>query len=226
MPPRLPPGKREVLKSKAFAMSVENNMSNRAIARELSIDPRTVGNLLREATEEARQDTSLIFQKTLKARTNLLENLGKTLEKEGVSPHARAQLAHAVNSTLDSIDVLCGTRAPTNSRMTVSGRITNGVSSEADRRFREGLERMSEAELWAFERFYAKAFAEDGDPDQDADIIQEILDAWREGTLPRERKNFYDLTPEENARLQAGEIIYVDEDPYPHGRPIRVIEDA
>jgi hypothetical protein len=108
----------------------------------------------------------------------------------------------------------------------VSGRITNGVSSEVDRRFREGLERMSEAELWAFERFYAKAFAEDGDPDQDADIIQEILDAWREGTLPRERKNFYDLTPEENARLQAGEIIYVDDDPYPHGRPIRVIEDA
>src|SRR5919199_5556758 len=141
MPPRLPPGKREVLKSKAFAMSVENNMSNRAIARELSIDPRTVGNLLREATEEARQDTSLIFQKTLKARTRLLENLSQTLEKEGVSPHARAQLAHAVNSTLDSIDVLCGTRAPTNSRMTVSGRISyNGLSPETTRQVREGIE--------------------------------------------------------------------------------------
>jgi hypothetical protein len=72
-------------------MSVEDNLSNSAIARELCIGPRTVANLLREATEEARQDTNLIFQKTLKARTNLLENLGKTLEKEGVSPHARAR---------------------------------------------------------------------------------------------------------------------------------------
>jgi ABC-type methionine transport system ATPase subunit len=104
-------------------MSVEDNLSNSAIARELCIDPRTVANLLREATEEARQDTNLIFQKTLKARTNLLENLGKTLEKEGVSPHARAQLAHAVNSTLDLIDLLTGTRAPTNSRVAVSGHV-------------------------------------------------------------------------------------------------------
>jgi hypothetical protein len=205
---------------------VEEGLSNRAIARELSIDPRTVSSLLKEATEEARQDTSLIFQKTLKARTRLLENLSQTLEKEGVSPHARAQLAHAVNSTLDSIDVLCGTRAPTNSRVAVSGRVTHGVSSEADRQFREGLGRMPEAELWVFDLLLKKAFAGDDDPDRDINVIKEIIEAWQQGTLPRERKNFYDLTPEENARLQAGEIIYVDEDPYPYGRPVVSIEEA
>jgi hypothetical protein len=227
MPPRLPPGKREVLKTKAFAMSVEDNLSNRAIARELSIDPRTVGNLLREATAEAREDRSLIYQKTLKGRTKLLENLSKTLEKEGVSPHARAQLAHAANSTLDSIDLLAGTRSPAASRVTVSGRIGgNGLPSEDERLLSEALERMSPAELWAWDRFFAKLYAREGDPDRDADVIKEIIESWREGILPREAKPFADLSDEEHDRFMAGETIYVDDDPYPYGRPLRAVEPA
>jgi hypothetical protein len=129
-------------------------------------------------------------------------------------------------STLDSIDMLCGTRAPTNSRFAVSGRVTHGVSSEADRQFREGLERMPEAELWVFDLLLEKAFAGEDDPDRDINVIGEIIEAWQQSTLPRERKNFYDLTPEEAARLQAGETIYVDEDPYPYGRSVAPIKEA
>jgi hypothetical protein len=83
------------------------------------------------------------------------------------------------------------------------------------------------AELWAWERLCTKALAEDGDPNADVDVIKEIIETYQEGNLPREGKNFYDLTDEENARLQTGEKTYVEDDPFPYGRPsIRLIKDA
>ena len=91
------------------------------------------------------------------------------------------------------------------------------------------MERLSEAELWCFEMLVRKAsvpLEDSTNPDADLDVLKVIIVAYQEGNLPREGKPFYDLTPEENARLQNGEKIYADDNPYPYGRPLHLVEDA
>ena len=88
---------------------------------------------------------------------------------------------------------------------------------------------MSASELWAFELLIRKApvpLEDSSNPDADLDVIRELTVAYQGGNLPREGKPFYDLTPEENARLQNGEKIYADDNPYPYGRPLHLVKDA
>src|SRR5919199_2935706 len=156
-PARLPAARGEELKAQAYKMSLEDGMSMRAIARQLGIDSHTVSALIREAAAQARESIDLTYARTFRARTRLLEDLEKQLTKEGVSAHAKAQIAHAINSTLDSLDLLAGTRAPT--KTAIAARLTSRTSSSAGASDGWYLDRLSQSELWVFELLVRKASA-------------------------------------------------------------------
>ena len=183
MPPRLPPGRRAELKAEAYKLSVEDNLSNRSIASALGIDPKTVAALLREAAEEVRQDSAIIYQRTLHARLKVLKDLDKTLESENVSPHARSQLAHAVNSTLDSIDLLAGTRQP--SKVAVAARVsgTAGGYGGMEATIRDRVSRLSDNELSFFRMVLDKLDCPEAELAGYPDVVEEIIRWDKEGRL-------------------------------------------
>ena len=172
MPPRLPPGRRAKLKADCYRLSVEDSLSNRAIAGMLGIDHKTVGTLLGEAAKEVRQDTSVLYQRTLHARMRLLEDLDKALQGENVSPHARSQLAHAINSTLDSIDLLAGTRAPTKSMIAAKVKDASGGMEVT---IRQRLGRLSDNELHFYQMLVDKLDAPEAELAGYPDVVEEII---------------------------------------------------
>lgn len=189
-PARLPAARREELKAQAYKMSLEDGMSMRAIARQLGIDPHTVSALIREAAAQARESIDLTYARTFRARTRLLEDLEKQLTKEGVSAHAKAQIAHAINSTLDSLDLLAGTRAP--SKSAVSARVSSSSSRGATADDYH-MDRLSVEELWVFEKLVEKVTAsEDGPELYHEDVVEVILEAAREGQLPTDVSDIFD----------------------------------
>ena len=191
-PARLPMARREKLKSEAFRLSLEEGMSYRAIAKRLGIDPHTSSRLIKEAASEARQDIDLVYAKTLRARTKLLESLEEQLTREGVSAHGKAQIGHAINSTLDSIDLLVGTRAPTKSA--VAARVTSSSSSGKTAANALDLSSLTPAELWLYDLLFKKISVSDPGYElyKDLDVIGEVVAAHRAGTLPTDVSDFFD----------------------------------
>src|SRR5919199_1799478 len=156
-PARLPAARREELKAQAYKLSLEEGLSYRQIAGRLGIDPKTVSTMIKEAASQARESIDLTYQRTYRARTRLLADLEEQLKAEGVSPHARAQLAHAFNSTLDSLDLLAGTRAPTKSQQTIRGQVDVRHQHAA---VEAAIENLTYGETWAMQKLMEKASAD------------------------------------------------------------------
>ena len=191
-PARLPAARREELKAEAYRLSLEDGLSYRQIAARLGIDPKTVSSLIREVASQARESIDLTYQRTYRARTRLLADLEEQLKAEGVSPHARAQLAHAFNATLDSLDLLAGTRAPTKSQSTVRGRVDVRHEYSAVEAM---LENLSYEEAWVLKRLMEKASAEPEEA-QEMDVLSEIAEELRNGTLSATASPYLHALPE------------------------------
>ena len=191
-PARLPAARREELKAEAYRLSLEDGLSYRQIAARLGIDPKTVSSLIREAASQARESIDLTYQRTYRARTRLLADLEEQLKAKGVSPHARAQLAHAFNATLDSLDLLAGTRAPSKSSMAVRGRVDVRHEYAA---LEAAIENLTYGETWAMKRLMDKACAEPEEA-QEMDVLSEIVEEYQRGTLSEAANPYLHALPE------------------------------
>jgi coproporphyrinogen III oxidase-like Fe-S oxidoreductase len=126
--------------------------------------------------------------------TKLAKQPPKKLHKDAADPaaSARAQLAHAFNATLDSLDLLAGTRAPTKSQSTVRGRVDIRHEVAAVDAM---LENLTYEEAWVMKRLMEKASAEPEEA-QEIDVIAEVVEELRHGTLSATASPYLHALPE------------------------------
>jgi hypothetical protein len=143
--------------------------SSREVGRRLNISHKTASLYIKAETERRRAERPDPYQQSIDGHREALSRAWEELDKSP-SPHAAAQLLHAVNAALNSIDLLNGTRAPTRSKREIN------IDVSLD----QGFERLSGAELGALELLAAKMA---GRIDENTDVLREILQRHETGTL-------------------------------------------
>jgi predicted transcriptional regulator len=165
----LTPARREEISAEAYQLSLRGH-STRAIAKELGVSPRTISSYLKKEAARRRTERPDHVQHAVDSYRQAVRRCWEELEKDP-SPHAVAQLIHALNTSLSSIDLINGVRAPSKS-------ITYDAANPYD-----GLERLSDAELGAFRLLVWKM---SGQISGDADVLALITKRYAAGTLVAE----------------------------------------
>jgi hypothetical protein len=132
----LTPALREECSQQAYELSLRG-LSARAIGRELGISHKTALSYVRSEAERRHAERPDFTQYALDAHRLTISRCWEELDK-APSPHATAQLLHALNAALNSIELIAGVRAPTRSK----AEVTNGLRS-----LERGLALLSDSEL-------------------------------------------------------------------------------
>jgi predicted transcriptional regulator len=160
---------REEISAQAYQLSLAGR-STRAIAKELGVTRDTVSRCLKKEAARRRAERPDHAQHAVDSYRQAVRRCWEELEKDP-SPHAVAQLIHALNTSLSSIDLINGVRAPSKS-------ITYDANNPYD-----GLERLSNAELGAFKLLIWKM---SGQISEDVDVLALITKRYAAGTLAAE----------------------------------------
>jgi IS30 family transposase len=165
----LTPAQREEISAQAYQLSLAGR-STRAIAKELGVTRDTITRYLKKEAARRRAERPDHAQHAVDSYRQAVRRCWEELEKDP-SPHAVAQLIHALNTSLSSIDLINGVRAPSKS-------ITYDANNPYD-----GLERLSNAELGAFKLLIWKM---SGQISEDVDVLALITKRYAAGTLAAE----------------------------------------
>jgi hypothetical protein len=112
-----------------------------------------------------------LTQTALDSYWYIIRRVREELDTGNPSSHAVSQLANALNSALNLIDLIRDTRAPTRSR---SERINMDVSVT------NGFEKLTSTELAVFLMLLEKT---EGDAGSGLDLMPEIIQRYNAGTL-------------------------------------------
>jgi len=172
-------------------------VSARDIGREFGISHKTVLSYLQKEAQRRRAEHPDYRQYALDSHREAVRRTWDELDKDP-SPHAAAQLIHALNSSLNSIELITGVRAPTRSQAEVLHRdALDGVE----------LHRLSWEELQAFEMLFKKTI---GETDEDTDVLAEIVRLYEAGELRKDDPEaLLELEPVEEEELETeGDLGY------------------
>jgi len=100
----------------------------------------------------------------------IIRRIREELEQKDPSPHAVSQLAHAMNSALNSIDLIHDTRAPSRSQQHIN----------IDVGMRGGFENLTYAQLTVLDMLLKKT---QGEVAPAVDLMPEIVQRYSAGTL-------------------------------------------
>ena len=190
----LTPAQRQELSVEAYELSLRG-LSAREIARRFNVSHKTISSYLRAEAARRREERPDYQQYLLDGHRKVVKRCWDELERDP-SPHATAQLLHALNAALNSLELLAGVRPPTRSKT----EITHDTRS-----WERGLERLSEPELLALEMLHKKVH---GQIDKDTDVLEQIIRKYQAGELvigggileleePDEAEEIIDYYPED-----------------------------
>ena len=190
----LTPAQRQELSVEAYELSLRG-LSAREIARRFNVSHKTISSYLRAEAARRREERPDYQQYLLDGHRKVVKRCWDELERDP-SPHATAQLLHALNAALNSLELLAGVRPPTRSKT----EITHDTRS-----WERGLERLSEPELLALEMLHKKVH---GQIDKDTDVLGLIIRKHQAGELviradpleleePDEEEEIIDCYPED-----------------------------
>jgi IS30 family transposase len=168
----LTPARREELLPKVYERSLRG-VSAREIGREFGISHKTVISYLQKEAQRRRAEHPDYRQYALDSHREAVRRTWDELDKNP-SPHAAAQLIHALNTSLNSIELITGVRAPTKSQAEV-------LHKDALDAFEP--HRLSWEELTAFEMLLKKSM---GETDEDTDVLAEIIRQYETGELQKD----------------------------------------
>ncbi len=173
----LTPAQREEASAQAYSLSLRG-CSSREIGRQLGVSHKTAGRLVRAESERRAAERPDYRQFALDSHKRAIARCWDELDKNP-SPHACAQLLHALNAGLSSIELIAGVRAPTRSRTEVRHEL-GGID----------LGRLSEAEMVALQMLLEKA-----EGNIDADVVAAIATRYEAGALVFGDERFLELEP-------------------------------
>ena len=107
----LTPAQREELSAEAYSLSLRG-FSAREIGRQLDVSHKTVSSYVKAESERRAAERPDYRQFALDSHRQAIRRCWDELDKNP-SPHATAQLLHALNAGLSSIELIAGVRAPT-----------------------------------------------------------------------------------------------------------------
>ena len=190
----LTPAQREELSVEAYELSLRGN-SAREIGRRLGVSHKTISSYLRAEAARRRDERPDYHQYALDSHRKAVRRCWEELDKNPTA-HATAQLLHALNAALGSIELIAGVRAPTRSKTEVSLDV---------QLFDQGLPLLSDAELEALTLFIKKM---EGSIDKDTDVLAEIVRKYEAGEFRGDPDDLLELEPLEEEEFDQGDPGY------------------
>jgi hypothetical protein len=190
----LTPAQREELSVEAYELSLRGH-SARELARRFGVSHKTISSYLRAEAARRRDERPDYQQYALDNHRKAVQRCWEELDKNPTA-HAVAQLLHALNAALGSIELIAGVRAPTRSKTELSLDV---------QLLDQGLPLLSDAELTALMMLFKKMSNE---IDEDTDVLAEIVRKYEAGKLRDDSDEPLELAPVEEQGVDQEDFGY------------------